>query len=253
MPLNKLLQKQNIDLVEAARESQVLIATFRAERTDDSVWDELYGKAVAMAEVQEVEPSKRRTARHQRHRGNVPADSISEYWKRALFSPFVDHLVVELEDRLVIANDRFKVQYLIPSLVHELTTAQEDAIFDAFHYDFSGDRESFRREVARWRVRWSLEETKPSDIGATLKDTNKTLYPDIFICLVVFITMPVSTASAERQFSIMRRVKNYMRSTVSTERMSGLAMLHSYRTIDIDIENIIIQFAGKKDRKLDFF
>ena len=134
-----------------------------------------------------------------------------------------------------------------------LTTKKIQPNLIALEYDFSGDRESFRREVARWRVRWSLEETKPSDLSATLKDTNKTLYPDIFICLVVLITMPVSTASAERQFSIMRRVKNYMRSTMSTERMSGLAVLHSYRHMDIDIENVIIQFAGKKDRKLDFF
>ena len=70
MPLNELLQTQSINLVQAARESQVLIATFRAERADDAVCDELYGKVVAMAEVQEVE----------------------------LYYPFVDHLVVELED-----------------------------------------------------------------------------------------------------------------------------------------------------------
>ena len=64
-------------LVEAARESIVSIATFRAERADDAVWDELYGKAVTMAEVQEVELSKQRTARHERHRVYVPADSVS--------------------------------------------------------------------------------------------------------------------------------------------------------------------------------
>ena len=40
-----------------------------------------------------------------------------------------------------------------------------------------------------------------------IQNTDKTLYPDIFICLVVLITMPVSKATTERQFSIMRRVK----------------------------------------------
>lgn len=67
--------------------------------------------------------------------------------------PFVGHLVVELEDRLVITNDRFKAQYVRSSLVHERTPAREDAILDASHDDFSGHHESFRRGVARWRVR----------------------------------------------------------------------------------------------------
>ena len=110
-----------------------------------------------MAEVQEVEPSKPRTTRHQRGT-NVHADSISEYWKRALYYQFVNHLIVELKDRPVIANDKIKAQYLIPSLVHELTPAKEDAIFHAFRDDFFGDRERFRCEVSRWRVRWSLKE-----------------------------------------------------------------------------------------------
>ena len=76
---------------------------------------------MVMAEVGEVEHSNPRTARNQR--GNVSADSISEFWKSALYFPFVDHLVVELNYRPVIANDKIKAQYLIPNLVHELTPA----------------------------------------------------------------------------------------------------------------------------------
>ena len=62
--------------------------------------------------------------------------------------------------------------------------------------------------------------------------------------------MPVSKATTERQFNIMRRVKTT--SSMSAECMSGLAMLHSYKHMAIDIENVIIWFAGKMDRKLDF-
>ena len=40
--------------------------------------------------------------------------------------------------------------------------------------------------------------------------------------------------------------------TMSAERLSGQAMLHSYIHKDIGIENVIIQFASKKDRKSDF-
>ena len=44
---------------------------------------------------------------------------------------------------------------------------------------------------------------------------------------------------------------NYMRSTILTERMSGLAVLHAYRHMEIDIDIIIYEFAASKGRKLD--
>ena len=39
----------------------------------------------------------------------------------------------------------------------------------------------------------------------------------------------------------MRRLKNYIRSTMLTERMSGLALLHAYRHMEIDIDNYHLQ------------
>jgi len=42
VPLNKILQGKDCDLVEAAKEARVLIAQIRAERADEAVWDELY-------------------------------------------------------------------------------------------------------------------------------------------------------------------------------------------------------------------
>jgi len=42
-----------------------------------------------------------------------------------------------------------------------------------------------------------------------------------------------------------------MRSTMLTERMSGLALLYAYRHMEIDIDIIINEFAASKGRKLD--
>lgn len=256
LPLNNMLQGKCCDLIEAAKEARVLIAQIRAERADDLVWEALYEKAVTMATVHDVLPSKPRTTGRQQQRVNVPAESVSDYWKRALFFPFMDHLATELEDRLLTAHDRFLAQYLIPSQLHQLTTTHVDGIYAAYSYDFIGDKEAFQSEVSRWKIRWSLddgsESEKPVDLKSTVDSTNKDLYPNIFTCLVILLTMPVSTASAERAFSVMRRVKTYLRSTMTSQRMSGLAMLHSYKNVHIDIDKIINEFVGKSNRKLDF-
>ena len=66
------------------------------------------------------------------------------------------------------------------------------------------------------------------------------------------ITMPVTTATAERSFSVMRRVKTHVRSTMLTERLSNLFVLHAYKHWDINIEKLIECFALKKYRRLGF-
>ena len=64
--------------------------------------------------------------------------------------------------------------------------------------------------------------------------------------------MPVSTATPERSFSTMRRVKTYLRATMKTERLSALAPMHAYKDITIDGEAVAREFCGKKNRMLNF-
>lgn len=68
--------------------------------------------------------------------------------------------------------------------------------------------------------------------------------------MLQLLSMPVSTASAERSFSTMRRVKTYLRSTMTTKRMSGLGLLNIYRDREISAEQVVDIFARRKERRL---
>ena len=63
--------------------------------------------------------------------------------------------------------------------------------------------------------------------------------------------MPVTVASAERSFSKLKLLKNYLRSTMSQERLNGLATLCiEKRLLDkIDIDTIIDDFASRNVRR----
>jgi len=67
-----------------------------------------------MAAEWNIEPKMPRLATNQRHRVNVLAATPKEYWKRTLCLPLVDHLLEELNQRLLKQHDRFLGQYLIP-------------------------------------------------------------------------------------------------------------------------------------------
>ncbi|XP_055999533.1 uncharacterized protein LOC130047879 [Ostrea edulis] len=134
------------------------------------------------------------------------------------------------------------------------SAVQLAATIGTFSADIPAQAAVFHTEIKRWIARWSLEDpgNLPSTLQSTLHGINPNLYPNIFNVLSVLISMPVSTASAERSFSVMRRVKSYLRSTMTTERLSGLAMLHAHKDMGVDTEAVVRDFAQGKSRRLVF-
>ena len=253
--LSAVLQGKDFDLIQAVGEAKVVVAVLQDMRDNDAEWDSIYDRAVALGNSVEVDPAIPRGAARQQHRVNVPAANPSQYWKRALFLPFVDHLLQELRDRLIKNEDRFLAQHIVPSLIDGLTDDAINKLHDTYSSDMADiTLEEFNLEVRKWKARWNGVEVadRPSTLSDTLNVTSSDLYPSLYKCMLILVCMPVTTATAERSFSVMRRVKTYLRSTMTTERLSALCMLHAYKDFSVDIEKVIDSFATRKDRRLAF-
>ncbi|XP_066382300.1 uncharacterized protein [Miscanthus floridulus] len=76
-------------------------------------------------------------------------------------------------------------------------------------------------------------------------------YPNISIAYRILFPMPMTVASAERTFSKLKLLKNYLRSIMSQERLNGLATLCIEKKLldEIDIEAIINDFAAANVRR----
>jgi hypothetical protein len=79
-------------------------------------------------------------------------------------------------------------------------------------------------------------------------------YLNVSIAYRILLTVPVTVASAERSFSKLKLLKNYLRSTMSQERLNGLAMCCIERNMldSIDLDTVIDDFASKNARKSRF-
>lgn len=68
------------------------------------------------------------------------------------------------------------------------------------------------------------------------------------------LTIPITSASSERSFSKLKLIKNYLRSTMSQTRLTGLSTISIEKDIaeTIDYDNLINDFASKKSRKKSF-
>lgn len=78
-----------------------------------------------------------------------------------------------------------------------------------------------------------------------------TAFPNIVISLRILLTIPITSASAERSFSKLKIIKNYLRNTISQKRLTELATIaEENETADtLDFKKVIELFASKKSRK----
>ncbi|XP_065658497.1 uncharacterized protein LOC136083014 [Hydra vulgaris] len=77
------------------------------------------------------------------------------------------------------------------------------------------------------------------------------LFPNIIIAIKLFCTIPVTVAQAERSFSMLKRIKNILRSTMTQNRLNdlGLLSIEAKMAMKINFEEIINLFASRKTRK----
>jgi len=78
-----------------------------------------------------------------------------------------------------------------------------------------------------------------------------TTFPNVEISLKLFICMPCSNASGERSFSVLKRVKNYLRSLLSNEKTSALCIENEI-VKNISWTSLVKKFSKLKARNKTF-
>jgi hypothetical protein len=63
-------------------------------------------------------------------------------------------------------------------------------------------------DVDCWKIGWALVDAKPEGLLDTLHATNRDLYPATDSIISILLTMLVYSATGERSFSVMRRLKS---------------------------------------------
>jgi hypothetical protein len=68
------------------------------------------------------------------------------------------------------------------------------------------------------------------------------------------LTIPVAVASAKISFSKLKLIKSYIRSTMSQERLNGLALLSIENEMlkKLEYKNLVSNFASQKARRMNF-
>ena len=93
---------------------------------------------------------------------------------------------------------------------------------------------------------------RPSAISSLLKFLAPAFFPTLRKVLHLSLTSPIANVAAERSFSCMRRIRTYVRSTMTEQRLSAIANLaieaDMAKSLDFDkVVNIFAKMPSLRD------
>jgi hypothetical protein len=208
----ELCQANHIDLLEQHRcRRQIAIPT----RFQDCVIDSTLGHRVVMS-------------------------SASDFMDR-LYLPLIDCMLVEL-------NDRFSRKTL--SLLKSISTVYPesenflngDAVID-FCKHINVNANLVKNEFIV--IQPLIQSKKITDVIGFLNELIplSSAFPQTINMIRGAITMPVSQVTCERSFSKLKIIKNYLRNTMTDQRLSNLTLLAIERDVRVDYDRVIDRFS----------
>ena len=134
----------------------------------------------------------------------MPAQSVKEYYSRSIFIPFNNNIISQLNDRFVMYQDITDTISLLLPCERELVKYQIEGFLKLVRF-YNMDLHKCKCvimevELKEWS-HYSNETTSripPPTVRDALGQCDKNFYPNIFILLHVFVTLPVMTITSEK-------------------------------------------------------
>jgi len=255
--LCKYLQKPNIDLIQALEYVNNVVLQINSVRNNvDEEFLKCFEELQKKSNDLDFEIKIPRITKRHTYSQNTPDNTVQDYFKVFLFIPFLDSFISQLNDRFINHNEIIQgFQLLFP--IAPLTEQQEKLIKNLAEF-YANDVENssnvlaevkiWHHQVFKLRVETNL---KMVTVIEVISNCNIDLYPNVYKLLKILLTLPVTSCEAERSFSTLKRIKTYLRNSISASRLNGLAALNIHREITVTTDDIIRELSEKK-RRLDF-
>ena len=111
-----------------------------------------------------------------------------------------------------------------------------------------------KQELVRWKLFWNegRREDKPEDLMDALPCADDDIFPNISQLILIGCMTPIGACQAERSFSVLRRAKTPLGSTMTEERLTGLTMMsvHHAECLSLQTETVVRRFVQDKLRRL---
>lgn len=251
--LSRTLQKTEISAAEGQEVATMTLQTLKTLRSDTN-FKLFWEKVTKMAEKEEVlEPEVPRRKKVPRTIDYGRAEGISaatpEDYFRQFYFEALDLIISCINNRFDQQGFRVyrKVQdLLLKAVKNEDYSTELDFVTGFYGSDFQP--EVLKTQLTVLSSNFTQSNPTLSDVIKFFKafsPAQRDLLSEVCTLLKLTLVMPATNAVSERSFSALRRVKSYLRSTMTQSRLNDLLVLHIHRDLTdklnlIDVANEFI-------------
>lgn len=248
--LSKFLQMPNNNIVHALELCDVTIMDLNTLKNN---YDEILESVKNKCEEENIdtvlEPMSKKRKTHA-----LEVETNAEKYKKS-FNNIIDVYISELQIRF--SKNEFKSIIAMYNLIM-LKNEKEHAEYnynDLIKYDKFVDLERLKTESSSFiNYKIKFDNLNWKDLNNVIKNfvenDLKSFYQEIFKLLKIYLTIPISSAEAERAFSVLKLLKTWLRTAMEDDRLSALGIIKMASNMIIDYELILEEFIKIKERRL---
>jgi hypothetical protein len=118
------------------------------------------------------------------------------------------------------------------------------------------DGNNFALQLAMFRRRHVINDVlDAADVLRNMSTDMRSMFSEVEKFVRLLMVCPCSSATAERSISALRRLKTWLRSTMSQSRLNSVAVSHFHQELldTVDINALMKEFAGRSDVRINLF
>lgn len=245
--LYEILQSKNLDIVYCNAQVNSAIERIKLLRTDE--------KAVFLFnEATKISPLK------QKRRLTEESDQLNKY--KIIQFEILDNIITQMTERFKDLN-KLKFVSLVDSSkfkFYENNFPNEEVNSLLMSYKNIFDPTQLKNELSVIYSDIQFHNKNIQECIKILKEFETSgLFKEVYQLFCLVLTIPSTSVSVERHFSCLKRIKTYLRNSMSESRLTSLATLSIEKELINFMSNndgqfyekIIDKFALLKDRRID--
>ncbi|KAL4131560.1 hypothetical protein QTP88_008853 [Uroleucon formosanum] len=170
--------------------------------------------------------------------------SVEDYWRQNLYYPIIDSIIVNLKYRF--SKESLSMACPIDNFMNMNSEGSLEFI-NNYKNVTKVSIDLLKAEIMVFKnclpPNFNFDNIKGK--------INKEAFPNLYKLLQIAITIPISSATCEYSFSSMRRIKNWLRTSMLQQHFSDLSILNIERDLSnkIQTETVLDRF-NTKTRKI---
>ncbi|CAF3969054.1 unnamed protein product [Rotaria sp. Silwood1] len=234
---------------------KMTICSLESMRNDDEfnrIWNETMNICAAN-DIDEPAEQRRRKVPARLGGGDIVSTTLSakDNYRINSFYAVLDLIITSIKERfnenslsiMLLCEKLFLTNVFLNDL-----EAQQIVQFYNMNYDELRSEQRFYKVALGQKKQMNLSSATKFFVENNFHQSLNTMNN----LLKLLWTIPANTCECERSFSLLRRLKTYIRNTTGQERLSSLALINIERSFDIDLDLIVTEFVSKNNEKKKF-